>query len=303
MVRCFTGLLISKALTDGVFKGQGMLSILPTVVSMTSTPFSWKNTPLPDNLSVPGYEFAVGRERIWHRALWAMEPTCALCTYLQPGFLDIVCSCQISTLSAIRPLSVFHIKNAVRALRFRHPAVASRLAWPNVAHPGPYPDPYSARLVYEAVGDAEVEKWVDEVVIDRTAVLDQGDGTLQSAVDIVLREVGQESSSPHTTLFNVYLVAGSGSDAALVIRGAHALFDAIGLLKCMDRLVAEISRSLGAENSISQTLSWGDEVSRLVGSAVDYMKVPWSPEEDIQDGVRLQNVKRILEEIKVRIRV
>ena len=141
------------------------------------------------------------------------------------------------------------------------------------------------------------EDWAEEVVLDRSAVMEQADGDLTKAVDLVRREIAHTygSLSNSRTLLTVCFIAKNDTEAAIVVRGAHVLFDAPGLTSCMDRIVASIARQLGTQLEDDSAVQWGEEIPRLRGPGVEYMLRHSRPEKkEYNDMV----VERALEAMK-----
>ncbi|KAJ3539840.1 hypothetical protein NM688_g6309 [Phlebia brevispora] len=267
---------------------------------MSPTPWSWQKPPLPESYSVPRYTYSVPPSKIWNRSLWGMEPYYALCSYYQPGFTDVLCSCQLSAQSASndKVLSLNTLRAAICLLRHQRPNIASRLAFSALASGQP-PCEKDVHLVYETVtAEEEIERWVSEVVRDRSAVFDDA-GSMQSAVDHVMREVGSGFSSLPTTLFNVYyIVAPDRREAALVVRGSHVVFDAFGLTTCLNQLIANMALIVGNSRDVEE-LVWGEEVGRLVGPGIEYATIPWSPEQAEEDKAMLRRAVEVAKGVKV----
>lgn len=267
---------------------------------MPQTPFSWTNSPL--QLDVTAHASSTPREKIYHRSLWAAESLWALCSFLQPGFADVLCSCRLSLQGSKQAITIDDIRSAVRQLRFEQPTIAARLAWPSqwASVSQMWPDPKDARLVYESTAlESDIQRWVELVVVNRTAaVKDAGD--IDCAVRSVLGEVGRGYDSPPPTLFTVHFIpCPQSAGYALVVRGAHALFDAFGLMKCMDRIVQVVATLLEGDGGPNGDLAWGEEIPRLVGSAVDYTVMPWSVGMEDEDEVMLQKAIDVLKAAKV----
>ena len=195
-----------------------------------------------------------------------------------------------------------HLRRAVEQLRFEQPAVASRLAWPStLLRRGILPGLEDAHLVYEVISSQEdVERWLDEVILDCSTAIHEAGGDLEKAVNLVIREVAHTHGklSESRTLFNVCFIA-NGDTAALVVRGSHALFDGSGLISCMNRIVASIAKHLGEGAESCNVLQWGIETAQLRGSGMEYM-LPQSREETGQnDDTVLQKALEAMKEIKV----
>lgn len=267
---------------------------------MSPTPWSWQHPPFPETHSVPGYKFAVSPDKIWYRTPWGVEPLFAISSHLQPGFTDILFSCQVSSRSTRnkRPLSLQAVRGAARLLRYQRPTIASRLAWPTL-DPEQTPAARDARLVYEEITSEEmVDAWLDEVIFDRSDT-NAHVSTLGEAMDLVMRDVGRGFDSPPSTLFHVHVVvAPDGASAGLVARGSHALFDAFGLTSSVNQLIANIAAIASDEHH--RELSWGEELKRLVGSGVDYAVIPWSLDNEKQDDKMLRAAVAVAKEVKVR---
>lgn len=275
--------------------GHNLAPHLTETMLSTPSPFSWHAPPLPPQFSVPGYTFAVPRTQIWHRALWAAEGTYALCSLLEPGFTDIFCACRVAVTEAgaaspgtLRPRPE-HVKRALRYLRTVQPAVAARLAWPMPAES--LPTAQDARLVYEDVAEESVlQAWADEVFQDLTGV--------HQDAEALIRHIGRGFDAPSSTMFSVYYMATSETDVTLVVRGAHALFDSFGLMRCLDTVIAKLA-DIVAGVSVDQELNRPLDLSRrLVGSAVDYT-TQYSAAEGVNDNVMLQTALKTLAEVKV----
>ena len=247
---------------------------------MMANPYSWQRPPRPHTLTYPdGSAFRASPNRTWFRALWAIELSMASPAILLPGWADIFPSVQLAN-SSVAPLTLSVVREALRLLRFEHPIVSCRIAC-GPAVPGsplPFGDPV---LVYEAPeSDADIEAWLAEVVVDRSDALVAVEGDLHKAVTLVRRDIGVALPAYRPAQLEVHCVLSSdGKRGGLVLRCGHATFDGIGAFEFLDALVRKVAVVLERDTDatgIRPPLSWSQEVERLIGSVVDFARIPWA---------------------------
>ncbi|PSS22639.1 hypothetical protein PHLCEN_2v3066 [Hermanssonia centrifuga] len=265
-----------------------------------ASPYSWHAPPLPTTFTVPGHTFTTSPDRIWYRKPWAVEAAFSLASFMAPGLYDMFGSCRIhlsepsasqgdsNTMAAETPTVTFnHVREAVKALRFSHPAIACRLAFtrevlsPHPSDPTGLPTPEDARLIYEIPKcEADVDKWLDEIVFNRVDLLDIAKGDVDKAFELLKRELGEAKAQIGLpkVLFNVHWIpfpAGTGQGGMLLCCCPHVVFDALAVFRSLNEIVGNIAQIAGSR-SPSKEFSWGEELARLAGPAVDYGVVPWS---------------------------
>ncbi|PSS22630.1 hypothetical protein PHLCEN_2v3057 [Hermanssonia centrifuga] len=273
-----------------------------------ASPYSWHAPPLPTTFTVPGHTFTTSPDKIWYRKPWAVEAAFSLASFTTPGAYDIFGSCRIhlsepsasasasqsdsNTMPAETPIVTFsYVREAVKALRFSHPAIACRLAFTREAlssrprDPTGLPTPEDARLIYEIPEcEADVDKWLDEMVFNRVDLLDIAKGDVDKAFELLKRELGEAKAQTglHKVLFNVHWIpfpAETGQGGILLCCCNHVVFDARAVFRSLNEIVGNIAQIAGSW-SPSKEFSWGEEIVRLAGPAVDYGVVPWSIEDE-----------------------
>jgi hypothetical protein len=268
------------------------------------SPWSWQPPPLPVSLSLLSPTSRPATE-VWHRPFWGVEGYSALCTLQLPGVTDIILSCQLS-LSAANHRLLDHqlIRSVIRALRFEHPAIASRYAWPDLTA-GKQVSPEEGRFAYEVPrSERDVELWLEEVTIDRSDALATADNSLDSAIASVRRDLGKTSTMPPASMFQLHYIASASSAGshAIIFRLGHTLFDGMGAFQIMDLFLGKLAQFLAPGSNPAAHLAWGEEVSRLVGPVPDRSKVPWSEEKIEQDGDMIKKLYEALELTQVGVR-
>ena len=217
-----------------------------------------------------------------------------MCTLQLPGVIDIVLSCQISPSPAgHHVLDHQLIRSAVRALRFEHPTIASRYAWPVIRSGRPF-GPEEGRFAYEVPhSECDVQLWLSEVVFDRSDAL-AGSVNIEGAISSVRRELGTALASPPHTMFQLHHVPSLTESHGIILRLAHTLFDGIGAFQVVDLFIAKLAQFLASGSTPELPLAWGEEVSRLAGPVPDRSKVPWSEEKMEQDGDMMKKLHEAL---------
>lgn len=259
-------------------------------ITMTS-PFHWQPPPLPTAFA-PQQTAKCHAEpnKIWHRLTWGGEASLAQLNLMLPSFADIILSCQVKVLSG-RPVTMKAVREAMRQLRFEHPVVACRITYgkPDASQPISGPE---ARLIYVApTSEADIEDWLDEIVVDETDALVEAGGNVADAVAHVRREIGKLQKAYIPSQLDVHCIpASERSEGAIVLRLSHVLYDGLGAFEFMNKIVGQISRTLGADGQMPKELPWGEELKRLVKPTVEYARVPWTSEETGQDAIMPQKL-------------
>ncbi|KZT29979.1 hypothetical protein NEOLEDRAFT_491534 [Neolentinus lepideus HHB14362 ss-1] len=253
------------------------------------------HAPLPSTHCLTS-QSSVPRDRIWYRKLWGLEASMALCSYALPGMADIILSCHLSP----PPGMSVHIdealmKAAVRILRFEHPTIAAKCAFPKLEE-GAVPQSSDGFLAYEVpASEEDVDHWLNEVVIVHTdATREHGD--IQTALTIITRELGGVGRKRSTALFELHFIPGLAGDhtCGVLLRVGHALCDGIGCFLLLDMLNAKIASLMSDAQRAQQELPWGEEVARLTGAVPDRVKVPWAPEKIQEDEVMLGKLREAI---------
>lgn len=217
-----------------------------------------------------------------------------MCGHVLPGMADIILSCQL-TPPAGCPTEIDEalVRAAVRALRFEHPTIAAKFAWPKL-EPDTFPVADNARFVYEVpASDKDVEGWLSQVVVTRMDAAEAARGDVDSAVRFVSHDLGRVAYGPQTTLFEMHFIpVWQGSSCGVVFRLGHALFDGIGSFQFLDMLNARIAQLL--KMPVREEFAWGEEVARLTGAVPDRARVPWSPDKIDDDKVMLDKLQEAL---------
>ena len=213
-----------------------------------------------------------------------------------PGRSDVLISCTIDVPSNL-PLTHQHVRSATRALRFSHPSIASKVAWP----PGP-PNVAEAKFAYESpASEEQVTSWLDSVVYVHSGSAGQaGDTkdveTLLSALRIDLGRVDVARTDDQLKLFHVVPCAQKPQVHGVMLYLRHALFDGMAAWEVMDCWLQELSQVSGTSpDPVILPFEWGTEVSRLARSVADRTSRPWSPSDLHNDWPLLKRMNEVLE--------
>ncbi|EPQ54020.1 hypothetical protein GLOTRDRAFT_121921 [Gloeophyllum trabeum ATCC 11539] len=235
------------------------------------SPWSWTPPPLPSTHEI-FCQSSVQNDRVWHRLPWATESAYASFNFASPGYGDVIISCQLT--STNYKIDNGTVKQAVRLLRYDHPAIAAKWACPK---PGGASNSAEKRLAYEVPGsEGDVDVWLSDVITDRSDALGEANGDVDAAIALVRHDLGKAGTGPPTTFFEAHFVPSSsgGPACGIVLRLGHAVFDATGSFQILDSLIERIAQILRSGGH--KKLNWGDEVVRLAEPFPDIAKVPWS---------------------------
>lgn len=190
-------------------------------------------------------------------------------------------------------LSHAHVRCAFRKLRFEHPSIASKIMWNESYADG--------KFVYEAPRDeAQIEKWLDDVVSLREATTQLG---VEDLLHAELQELGRLDAQRTNDELKLYHISSSSSSSnhlknqhIFLLYLRHTLFDGIGSWEAMGCFLSELAKALASSPAVPEELAWGTEFDRLARAVPDRVgkDAQWTPKDLQQNWPLVTRVKEII---------
>ncbi|KZP25041.1 hypothetical protein FIBSPDRAFT_402912 [Athelia psychrophila] len=253
------------------------------------SPWSWSPGPPFPSTRV------VDPARTWNRRLWGGEIIFAQGTRQQPGRGDGMVSCSIEPPSS---LSHAHVRAAFRHLRFKHPSIASQVAWSE--------GDKEARFMYEAPRDEfHVEAWLDATTFERTYTPGLG-LDVEASLEHWRSELAHAHCPRTNHLLTLYHISPSGSNSGaahgLLLYAHHSLFDGIAAWQVLGCVLSEIACVIGGGDERAWApLAWGEEYARLARAVPDRTETKWEMEDMNQEWPAVKHMQAVLQRPSVNI--
>lgn len=237
----------------------------------------------------------------WYRQQDYLESTFTLCSLINPGIPDSICSVHITPCDdSLHNITIDTIRATLRELRFDHPSIALRRAWRiGAAAQQGAPSPKDALFVYDVPrSERDTEEWLSSVVFHHDELAASLRGNIDAATHSVIYDIGKRPDSPRP-LFSIHYIPSltSGGPHCLVFHLSHSVFDSIGAWQVMDLFIAKLATVL-AKNGVTRPLQWGEEVVRLPEPFAEAARVPWYAPKIAEDMAMVGRERQAVDSLK-----
>lgn len=254
-----------------------------------------------------------GMKRCWWRNVDAMAN---FILHWQTRFHqhgDMFVSCllrtQVAGEAGMVTVSVLHVREAMRRLRFSHPSVALRLARRSELGLEPLAIPHTVAehvdlqvaLVYDVLeSEADVQRWLDTSLVVHTeqrTSQDRDDDDLQQYEFQQHVAAATANTVPGRTRLVIHFWPADAKcavPARILLEQCHSVSDGVGTFILFDELLRSLAGVL--DDSTPRELHWGSEVSRLEPALQDAIaEVPksWSVSTQELKAVKKVNADRM----------